>query len=121
MITLSKKGSDGGLAMHIRSVILLSMLIVLAMLASASAIQIGRTVEYKGGGMGKVVFDGTLHHDEGYHCMKCHNRYFIPQIGAAKITYESHTARKEFCFGCHNGKEAFDAVGACNRCHKKEN
>jgi len=86
---------------------------------NAWAIQIGRTVEYKGGNMGKVLFDGKTHNDAGYHCMKCHNEYFIPRIGAAKITYADHTDRKTYCFGCHNGGRAFDAVGHCNVCHKK--
>lgn len=87
--------------------------------SAAFAIQIGKTVEYKGGNMGKVIFDGTKHNDAGYHCMKCHNDYFIPIKGAAKMTYADHTTRKKYCFGCHDGSRAFDVLSNCNICHKK--
>jgi len=51
--------------------------------------------------------------------MKYHNIYFIPKIGAAKITYAAHTAEGKYCFGCHDGSRAFEARANCNRCHKK--
>lgn len=88
-------------------------------LQAAEAIQVGKTVEFRGGNMGKVIFSGTLHNEAGYHCMKCHNTYFIPKIGAARITYSDHAPRKVYCFGCHNGTIAFDVMTSCNRCHKK--
>jgi c(7)-type cytochrome triheme protein len=84
----------------------------------AGAIQVGKYIEYAGGNMGKVIFNGKAHNDEGYHCMKCHNDYFIPKVGAAKIAYSDHSTRKEYCFGCHNGTKAFDALSNCNLCHK---
>lgn len=86
---------------------------------AVEAIQVGKTVEYKGGNMGRVIFSGTAHNEAGLHCMKCHNTFFIPKIGAARITYADHAPRKAYCFGCHNGTNAFDVMTSCNRCHKK--
>lgn len=107
--------------MCVRKGIIASVVFIVVFLVSAaSAIQIGKTVEYNNNAIGKVIFDGTVHHQEGLHCMKCHNQYFIPKIGAARITYEDHAGRRKFCFGCHNGIQAFDAVSSCTRCHKKE-
>lgn len=99
--------------------LLLIIAILSVPLSIAHAIQVGKTVMYKGGNMGRVVFDGTAHNEAGYHCMKCHNIYFIPKIGAAKITYAAHTAGGKYCFGCHDGSRAFEARANCNRCHKK--
>ena len=44
--------------------------------------------------MGRVVFDGRA----GYHCMKYHNVYFMPKIGAAGITCIHHTAARNTIF-----------------------
>ncbi|NJD55757.1 MAG: cytochrome C [Nitrospirae bacterium] len=99
--------------------LLLIITILSVPLSAAYAIQVGKTVVYTGGNMGRVVFDGRAHNEAGYHCMKCHNVYFIPKIGAVKITYADHTTGKELCFGCHDGSRAFDARANCNRCHRK--
>lgn len=95
-----------------------TLVISWAFSGSILAIQVGKTVEYNGGGMGKVIFDGKKHNDAGYHCLKCHNGIFITKIGSSKITYFHHTEKK-LCFACHNGKEAFGAGGNCYVCHKK--
>ncbi len=93
--------------------------LIVLLLQPAGAVQVGRTVIFRGGSMGKVVFDGRVHNEAGYHCMKCHNQYFIPRIGAAAIAYADHTARRQYCFGCHDGGRAFDALRSCNRCHTR--
>jgi c(7)-type cytochrome triheme protein len=108
-------------AFRIKITIAASVILILILSAfsnNTSAIQIGKTIEYKDGEMGKVIFDGTKHYNAGYHCMKCHNKYFIPKTGTARMTYSEHSARKEYCFGCHDGREAFD-VGNCSFCHNK--
>ena len=109
----------GNLSRPGAAALILTVLILFAS-GSSQAIQIGKTVIYKGGNMGSVVFSGTAHSEAGYHCMKCHNVYFVPRIGAARITYADHSGRKAYCFACHNGKAAFDAMGNCNLCHRKQ-
>jgi len=104
---------------HLRKIAVIMSAFFMILPGNASAIQIGKVVEYMGGGMGKVVFDGKKHNDAGYHCMKCHNTYFIPKTGNAKIKYSDHAERKAYCFGCHNGTTAFDAIENCTLCHKK--
>lgn len=104
-----------------KTAVIMAAFFIMASLDIAPAIQIGKVVEYRGGGMGKVVFDGKKHNDAGHHCMKCHNTYFIPKIGDAKIKYSDHAERKVYCFGCHNGTIAFDAIENCTLCHKKSN
>lgn len=75
-----------------------ALCMLLTSLSVAGAIQVGKTVTYKGGNMGSVVFDGRIHNEAGYHCMKCHNVCFMPNIGTAGITYIHHTAGKEYVF-----------------------
>lgn len=99
-------------------IILTAAFFATSFISVSSAVPVGKVIEYKGGNMGTVWFDGRIHNEAGYHCLKCHNGIFVTQIGAAKITYEDHGKREKYCFACHNGREAFDAIGNCNLCHK---
>lgn len=87
----------------------------------ASAIQPGKTIEFPVEGAGKVVFDGTIHADKGFHCVDCHIKIFLLKKsppGAIKMT-DINAGQK--CGACHNGKTAFRASDPlnCKRCHKK--
>lgn len=95
------------------------LLYIMLCSTAALAISTDKTVEYTGGKMGKVFFSGQTHRDAGYKCLSCHNKIFVMKQGHATISYVNHSERKEFCFACHNGKAAFDAVGNCYRCHKR--
>jgi c(7)-type cytochrome triheme protein len=99
--------------------ILLTVLIVMAFIGSALAVPPGKTVEYAGGAMGKVVFDGKIHADKGKKCNDCHTKIFPMKKGQVKITGPHKPG--EFCGNCHNGEIAFlqSDMKNCKRCHKK--
>lgn len=96
--------------------ILVTLLAALAFIGSALAVPPGKTVEFAGGAMGKVVFDGKAHADKGLKCMDCHPKLFEMKR-AAKVA-APHKAG-EACFSCHDGSKAFDFKGDCAKCHKK--
>lgn len=81
----------------------------------------GKTVEFAGGGAGKVVFDGKVHADKGLKCPDCHTKpkLFTMKKGADKITMADMNAGKN-CGTCHNGTKAFKSSDAanCGKCHK---
>ena len=89
--------------------------VAVAFIGSALAVPPGKTVDYAGGKMGKVVFDGKKHADAGKKCNDCHPKQFQMKKGTAKITQADHQTDK-FCYGCHNGKTA---PKTCTACHKK--
>ena len=95
-------------------------LILIAFISVALAVPPGKTVEYGGGGHGKVIFDGKLHHDKGFQCANCHTKIFSMKKGSAKITLSEMSAGR-FCGVCHNGIKAFkvNAPENCSMCHKK--
>ena len=72
--------TKGGEKMRI-TVLLLTVLIAVAFVGSAFAVPPGKTVEYAGGGMGKVVFDGKTHADKGLKCNDCHTKIFKMKKG----------------------------------------
>lgn len=91
-----------------------------ALVASAVAAPPGKTVEYAGGPMGKVVFDGKVHADKGAKCNDCHTKIFQMKKGATKITMAAMN-KGENCGTCHNGEKAFKSSDPknCKTCHKK--
>lgn len=103
-----------------RIIAVVAMLVIIAFAGSALAVPPGKTVEFAGGGMGKVVFDGKVHADKGKKCNDCHPALFQMKKGAQKITMADINAGK-FCGACHNGTTAFKAGDAanCAKCHKK--
>ena len=88
--------------------------------ASAMAVPPGKTIEFAGGPMGKVVFDGKAHAAKGLKCPDCHTKIFKMKKGADKITMDAIN-KGESCGTCHNGTKAFKSSDAasCTKCHKK--
>jgi c(7)-type cytochrome triheme protein len=103
-----------------RKTLLLSLTALLISAGTALAVSPGKVLEFTGGPMGKVVFDGKVHKDAGAVCKECHNDQMFPKMkqGTIKITMEEIYAGR-LCGVCHNGKRAFAAAGNCNRCHVK--
>ncbi len=95
---------------------LITILAVLAFVGSALATAPGKSVDYEGGPMGKVVFDGKTHADAGNKCMDCHPKLFQMKAGATKVTAPHKPG--EFCAVCHTGEEGKPSKG-CMSCHKK--
>ena len=74
-----------------------------------------KNVEYAGGSMGSVVFDGKAHAEAGLKCGACHPGLFTMKQ-EAKMTMADHK-QDVFCFSCH--KQNGSAAAACADCHKK--
>lgn len=90
-----------------------------AFIGAAMAVPPGKTTEFAGGPIGKVVFDGKLHADKGLKCDACHTKIFAMKKGA-KITMAAMN-KGENCGACHNGSKAFASSDPknCKTCHKK--
>ena len=101
------------------AVTLLTFLAFTVFLGSASAVAPGQTVEFAGGGNGKVVFDGKTHAGGGTQCTACHTKIFQMKK-EAKITMADMNSGKN-CGTCHNGDKAFKTGDDknCVKCHKK--
>jgi c(7)-type cytochrome triheme protein len=86
----------------------------------ALAVPAGSTLTFADSPMGKVVFDGTIHHGSGIKCMECHKEGMFPEKkqGTVKITMAEIYAGR-LCGVCHDGQRAFAAKGNCNRCHRR--
>ncbi len=95
---------------------LITILAVLAFVGSALATAPGKTIDYEGGPMGKVVFDGKTHADAGNKCMDCHPKLFQMKAGVTKVTAPHNDG--ELCHVCHTGEEAKPSK-TCTSCHKK--
>ena len=95
---------------------LITILAVIAFVGSALATAPGKTNEYAGGALGKVVFDGKTHADAGNKCMDCHPKLFQMKAGATKVT--APHVDGEFCHACHTGAEGKPSK-SCTYCHKK--
>jgi c(7)-type cytochrome triheme protein len=70
---------------------------------------------YRGGGMGKVVFNHEFH-ATAFGCGECHPKPFLMKRGSAKMTMEAMYSGG-LCGKCHDGKMAFAATD-CTKCHK---
>lgn len=103
-----------------KTVLFVVLLVIVAFVGSALAVPPGKTVEFKGGSAGKVVFDGKTHADKGLKCNDCHTKIFQMKKGSAKMTMADLNAGKN-CGECHNGTKAFKTSDAanCGKCHKK--
>jgi c(7)-type cytochrome triheme protein len=97
-----------------------TIMIVVMFVGSAMAVPPGKTVDFAGGAMGKVVFDGKIHAEKGLKCNDCHTKIFMMKKGSAKMTMADINAGK-YCGTCHNGEKAFKSSDAanCKKCHKK--
>jgi len=99
-------------------VLAIVVVVSLALAMTAFAVPAGKTVEFAGGGAGKVVFDGKTHADKGLKCADCHPGVFKMKKGADKVTMADINAGKA-CGTCHkDGGKAFPAKD-CAKCHKK--
>jgi len=100
------------------AILTVSALAALALLP-AHAVPPGMKIEYKGGGAGKVIFDGRQHRIRGNSCINCHPDIFVMK-GRNNITMAA-IYENRFCGACHNGVDSFDAKKKenCNKCHKK--
>jgi len=113
--------------------VVLGLFVALALVSAAFA---GMNVlEYKGGDLGKVTFDGKLHNAKlgPGKCMECHkgNTPFAMKKpgteGCVKVTKEDHVAGK-YCGTCHDGTKEVGGTKVfgwqegsdCAKCHKKE-
>lgn len=99
-------------------VLMIVAAVAIAMAVPAFAVMPGKTVEFAGGGAGKVVFDGKTHKDAGNKCDSCHPSLFAMKKGGAKLTMKDMNAGKS-CGSCHNGTKAFSTKANCKKCHKK--
>jgi c(7)-type cytochrome triheme protein len=102
-------------------VMALVVVVALAMSMTAFAVPAGKSVEFAGGGAGKVVFDGKVHADKGNKCADCHQSgLFKMKKGGEVFTMKDMEAGKN-CGACHNGTKAFGVKEAtsCAKCHKK--
>lgn len=99
--------------------ILLTLIVVIAFAGSALAVPPGKTVNYPGGELGKVVFDGKSHADKGLKCTDCHTKVF-PMKTVPGIKMTDMNAGKN-CGACHNGEKSFKSgdPANCVKCHKK--
>lgn len=100
---------------------LLVVLAAAAFIGTAAAVPPGKTIEFAGGPMGKVTFDGKIHADKGLSCDACHTKVFEMKKSATKITMAAMD-KGENCGTCHNGKKSFNSSdpAKCATCHKKE-
>ena len=100
--------------------LMIAVAAALAFIGSAMAVPPGQKVEYAGGPLGKVTFDGKVHADKGQKCDACHPKTFPMKKGTTKMTMAAIN-KGEFCGTCHNGTKAPKASDpkACASCHKK--
>ncbi len=105
-----------------KTVLFLVVLVAIALVGSVYASN--NVLEFKGGAMGKVTFDGKMHNTKlggGCKSTECHPKPFPMKKpgaeGSAKIA-APHKAG-DFCFKCHDGSKAFTFEGNCAKCHKK--
>jgi c(7)-type cytochrome triheme protein len=101
--------------------LILCLIVSVAFIGIALASPPGKTVEYAGGDVGKVIFDGSTHSvAQGMKCPDCHPKLFPMKRGVYKMTKEDH-ASENGCGACHNGTAAFSQTDEadCMKCHKK--
>lgn len=100
---------------------ILAILIAVVFVSSAIAVGPGKTVEFAGGGAGKVIFDGKSHADKGGKCADCHPKLFPMKKSPAGTYTMASMDKGENCGACHDGKKAFatNTPADCGKCHKK--
>jgi c(7)-type cytochrome triheme protein len=75
-----------------------------------------REITFKVKGVGDATFSHDFHTSR-YGCKECHTRLFDYKAGAKHYSMKEMGNGKS-CGACHNGKQAFAAIGDCNKCHK---
>ena len=92
-----------------------ALILTVGLAGVARAVPPVLTLEFDGNGEGKVIFSGATHSPGAPHCADCHMALFDVSR-SSQITRADHR-RQQFCFACHDGKQAFAARGHCDRCH----
>jgi c(7)-type cytochrome triheme protein len=103
------------------TILILCFVVAVAFVGIALASPPGKIIEYPGGDVGKVIFDGSTHSvAQGMKCPDCHPAIFPMKRGEFKMTKEDHASGKG-CGTCHNGTKAFSQTNEadCIKCHKK--
>jgi c(7)-type cytochrome triheme protein len=86
---------------------------------SSRATEHGKTIVYRGGEQGRVVYDGRVHSGKGYSCRDCHTDFartgkqLFETQKKGLISLPDHDTDTK-CFACHNEKIAF---ASCEGCH----
>jgi c(7)-type cytochrome triheme protein len=98
---------------------MVAVIITMVFIGSANAVPRDKTVEYAGGGAGKVVFDGSVHANKVLGCVDCHPSPFQMKKGSTEIKMEA-VSRHKSCGACHDGTKAFKAEDKnnCAKCHQ---
>lgn len=101
-------------------VLALVVVVAVAMATAAIAVPAGKSVEFAGGGNGKVTFSGDVHKKAGA-CNACHTAIFKMAKGAAAGQTMKDMEAGKGCGTCHNGTKAFSTkdTANCGKCHKK--
>ena len=102
------------------SVLVVVIVAIVFVVGSAMAVPPGKTVEFEGGGMGKVTFIGKVHADQGFHCNDCHTAIF-PMKKTEGVMKMADMKEGKYCGTCHNGTKAFATTDPsnCSKCHKQ--
>jgi c(7)-type cytochrome triheme protein len=74
-----------------------------------------RTIVFKNEG-GEVKFSHEFHLGM-FKCADCHTKIYPYKAGAKKTTM-AQMEKALSCGACHNGKDAFNVTGDCEKCHK---
>ena len=109
--------------MYLKKMMLLLLILTTLWILTDTSIQAtdrGKTIVYRGGGQGRVVFDGHVHSAKGYTCRDCHTifaktgRQLFETQKKGLISTIDHENRTK-CFTCHNGQTAFYRCEGCHR------
>jgi c(7)-type cytochrome triheme protein len=102
----------------VRVMLLLTFALLFSFPCSTFAVAPGKTLTWKGGGKGTVIFEGEEHAHKGSACGDCHPGLFTMKKGATKMTMAALNQGK-YCGACHNGKKVFgtDDPKHCHECH----
>jgi c(7)-type cytochrome triheme protein len=106
--------------MKVKLLFLILLLAFVFMSNEGFAVPPGKTVEFKDGAVGKVIFSGSIHAEKGLKCMDCHPKIFPMKKTTEELKMSDLNAGK-YCGACHNGKRAFatNNPADCSKCHKK--
>jgi c(7)-type cytochrome triheme protein len=106
--------------LQVLSVISVLMLALVLISSNGFAVPSGKTVEFKDGSAGKVIFSGSIHAEKGLKCMECHPKIFPMKKSTEELKMSDLNAGK-YCGQCHNGEKAFatNNPANCSKCHKK--
>jgi c(7)-type cytochrome triheme protein len=106
--------------MKLKALFLIPVLVLAFISSNGFAVTSGKTVEFKDGSAGNVVFSGSVHADKGLKCADCHPKIFPMKKTTEELKMSDMNAGK-YCGECHDGKKAFatNNPADCSKCHKK--